>query len=182
LEQAEIITVPSDYQHPLFFSSNQINLSYPESFEEAMRTIPFIYEITKLEFRKEDATKPWEAGEHAVIHKVLKLWEEEQKVLNSLFEVRNRKEAQGPMMWSIVYFLNCLFWSNGQRVPGVTKLREKYHSLSIKPINVEERLEFIIQKPSHYHSYIQLSELFTEFKKQYYKQQIINVSKSKKAT
>jgi len=175
--QAEFIKVPSAYQHRLFFSSNQIKFTQIEGFEEAMETIPFIYELTSLELGIEGIKKPWEDKGHTVIPKLLKLWEEKQKVLNLLFEERKRKETKEPMMWSIVIFLNFLFWSNGQNVSGLTNLQESVHSIPFKPINVVERLGFIIENPGQYHSFIQLSELFTEYKKQYYKQKLLSVSK-----
>ncbi|BCE15095.1 hypothetical protein RSC3_02451 [Bacillus paralicheniformis] len=45
-------------------------------------------------------------------------------------------------------------------------------------MNWTERLEFILQKPTQYHCFIQLDELFTEMKKQFYKYVTINHKKA----
>ena len=45
--------------------------------------------------------------------------------------------------------------------------------LKIKPINIRERLDYIIQNPNKFHSFIQLSELFVEMEKLFRKQQVL---------
>jgi len=57
-----------------------------------------------------------------------------------------------------------LFWVN-RRPVNVAEWKGRLPELEIKPLNVEERLSFIIKKPGAYFSYIQLEELFIELNK-----------------
>ena len=50
----------------------------------------------------------------------------------------------------------------------------------IKPVNVEERLGFIVSRPKLFHSYKQLAELFAEQEKQFAKQTVLNRTKNKR--
>jgi hypothetical protein len=77
------------------------------------------------------------------------------------------------MELSIGYFFECLFGVNGYTVPELTNWQQEINHLRIKPINVSERLEFIMDKPNNYHSFVQLSQLFEEFTKQYYKSLVL---------
>jgi hypothetical protein len=45
--------------------------------------------------------------------------------------------------------------------------------LQRKPVNCEERLLFVINKPTQYHSFVQLQQLFDELEKIYYKAQTV---------
>jgi hypothetical protein len=47
--------------------------------------------------------------------------------------------------------------------------QEEMKRFKHKPINAEERLDFVIKKPAMYHSFIQLQQLFSECHKLYYK-------------
>jgi len=67
------------------------------------------------------------------------------------------------------YFVAFLFWTNETNVPGILNLEQEIKQLRIKPINISERLDFIMSKPDNYHSFVQLCQLFEEFTKQYYK-------------
>ncbi|MGY4787825.1 YpoC family protein [Bacillus sp. OHL2] len=60
----------------------------------------------------------------------------------------------------------------------------KQETFPVAPINWTERLEFILLKPTQYHCFIQLDELYTELKKQYGKYEALKKSDSsvKKST
>lgn len=74
--------------------------------------------------------------------------------------------ALQPMKKGIGIFLQAVFWSNHvpARLNGLN-----FDKLKVKPINVYERLEFIMNRPGNYHSFIQLSELMAEQEKQFVK-------------
>ncbi|MFD2445822.1 YpoC family protein [Bacillus sp. CGMCC 1.16607] len=97
---------------------------------------------------------------------LLDQWSELKLKLIQLFENRDRKNTLGPMQEGIDLFLNFLSWSN-----DIVRddLSMNYSALHWKPVNVNERLEFIKQRPNLYHSFIQLVELMSEQEKQYRK-------------
>lgn len=73
------------------------------------------------------------------------------------------------MLKGVCYLIAAFHWTMGEPVETLkweTLIRKNF---PVKPINWTERVEFILQKPTQYHCFIQLDELFTEMKKQYYK-------------
>ncbi len=78
---------------------------------------------------------------------------------------------------SITAFLSFLYAVNDKHPKNKEELNKELDSLQYKPINVKERLEFIMKKPHQYHSFIQLTELFHELEKLNAKKQIIKQKK-----
>ena len=74
-------------------------------------------------------------------------------------------------------FFEFLFWTNEREVPNFIPTKQDFSTLHIKPINLTERIFFILSKLEHYHSFIQLSQLFDEFTKQYYKKILMDKQK-----
>jgi hypothetical protein len=92
-------------------------------------------------------------------------WKEEKQVIEEIFKKRGKAKAR--VQKGISLFIQLLHLVNDQaEVIDPLDLSQ----LKIKPINVQERLDFIIKRPSLYHSFIQLNELMTELEKQYIKQ------------
>jgi hypothetical protein len=98
-------------------------------------------------------------------------WEKLRDELENLFRHRDQKAALHVMRKGIGLFIQFLYWSNEKQVI-VSKL-EPLANLEIKPVNVDERIGFIISRPNLYHSYRQLSELITEQEKLYAKQKVV---------
>ncbi|HHY73204.1 MAG TPA: hypothetical protein GX497_08250 [Bacillus bacterium] len=98
-----------------------------------------------------------------------KLWDSERTKLAHLFRNRNKQAAFSPMNKQIVNFLDLLNIINDMKFVNGGDILENMEKLDVKPINCKERLSFLMESPSHYHSFIQLSELFTELEKQYRK-------------
>lgn len=103
----------------------------------------------------------------AYISRVFKGWREDAPSIAQHFKKRDRKSAKEPMIYQLSRFLQVLFWVNGR---SVSQEDLKYWDEAVKnlehlPVNAVERLSFIFEQPDHYHSYIQLSELFLEWEK-----------------
>ena len=47
-------------------------------------------------------------------------------------------------------------------------------ALQIKPINIRERVDYIVRNPNKFHSFIQLSEAFVEMEKLFRKHAVMN--------
>lgn len=152
--------VPNEFVHPLFFRAGDNVQASDAPFPEAMKHVYFYYDII--------GTKaPWEEIESLAA--VFPLWYEERDRLESCFAKRDRASAREPMIRGLSYFLVCLHWLNGKRVEQVNEWEKAIAALAVKPVNVIERLQFIFARPDLYHSFIQLSELFHETEKLYYK-------------
>ncbi|MBB5323359.1 hypothetical protein HNQ34_000436 [Anoxybacillus tepidamans] len=156
--------VPTEFVHPPFFrEGDTIEKTSDVPFPYQMKTVYFYYDIVS------STPLPWEQIEQS-IPAVLELWNDEKEQLEACFAKRNRAAAREPMIRGLSYLIVCLFWLNGKRTQNVRTWEKEIEALALKPINCVERLQFIFSRCDVYHSFIQLSELFEEVTKLFYKQ------------
>ncbi|PLS03577.1 YpoC family protein [Neobacillus cucumis] len=105
---------------------------------------------------------------------ILAEWEDIKGQLEPLFHARNLINTKEWVEKGINLFLQFLYLTNHDNSTPNQKI--SYHQLSFKPVNLEERLEFIQSRPGLYHSYRQLSELMNEQEKQFVKSNIVKKS------
>lgn len=162
------VNVPEELKHPLFFPTGEI--TWEKSDESCLNVrVPFIYEAAF--FTGNPGLKPWENYKQS-IPALLNEWEKIKEPLQEYFAKRRKKEAAVLMKTATAYFLEFLFWTNGKPVKLFPRI--SYEELEFVPVNIEERLEFIIARQNLYHSSVQLVELFHEMKKLYAKLTVIN--------
>ncbi|MEC2058924.1 MULTISPECIES: YpoC family protein [Bacillus] len=116
---------------------------------------------------------PWEdRGKYVPL--LFNVWEDIKESLLPVFQTRKSRCDQNDMLKGIVCLLASFHWTAGERVKSFdwAELTEK--SFPAMPINWAERVEFILLKPTQYHCFIQLDELFTEMKKHFYKYHAMN--------
>ncbi|MBT2694193.1 YpoC family protein [Bacillus sp. ISL-55] len=106
---------------------------------------------------------------------VLSEWGQCKNELDDYFKNRDSDRALPLMKRAIELFEQFLIRSNNLSP-------DKYciKDCKIKPVNVEERLGFIVSRPKLFHSYKQLVELFAEQEKQVAKQAALNRAKNKR--
>lgn len=102
---------------------------------------------------------------------LIKEWRDIKDQLEILFRERDQQNVKKLMDQGINLFIQFISLSNGFPV----SLDEPYtpNQYEFKPVNVEERLGFIMSRPALYHSYRQLSELMIEQEKLYVKSNIL---------
>lgn len=110
-----------------------------------------------------DASFPWESDNHAV-ENLLASWTTIHQELKRQFEEREHASLE-KMQAGIAAFIKLLFWTNEEPV-NMQFLSEKAATLAYKPVNIGDRLSFILSRPKSYQSFIQLSELMIEQQKQ----------------
>lgn len=108
--------------------------------------------------------KSFDTQEH-ILALLIRRWNELFLSLKSAFEKRETHQIGLPMEEGMKVFIEFLFLSNGKSVQQTSNLE----MLDFFPVNLAERLHFIESRPSSYHSFIQLSELFREQEKLYAK-------------
>ncbi|MFC7783580.1 MULTISPECIES: YpoC family protein [unclassified Rossellomorea] len=157
-----ILNIPSQLIDPFFFPDSEVRV-------DASHIIPdepfFAYEILYFN-EKALSILPW-VDRELFISIILKSWGEGQKCLKTLFKERS-KNTLHPMKKSISQFYMLLYWSNSLPVQLNSDI-SPINKLSIKPVNVVERMTFIRNNPNLFHSFIQLSQLFEEQHKQFAK-------------
>ncbi|MCM3724370.1 hypothetical protein M3226_01470 [Neobacillus cucumis] len=101
---------------------------------------------------------------------ILAEWEGIQKQLAPLFRARDSKNTKKWMERGINLYLQFLYLTNHETYPPIN--RKRYDQFLFKPVNLEERIEFIKSRPEFYPSYRQLTELMNEQEKQFAKSNI----------
>ena len=155
----QVVQIPDEFRCMPFFEGDIEKIIYhtDESFVQLIESHYFLFDI-------EEQYKPWNEIEMS-IPAVLDIWKEKKEDISISFRNRKRKEAREPMIHFAAHLLSILYWLNGQPVSGLKDMKSKIEELQIKPINFMERYSFIIEQPNHYHSYIQLAQLYVEIEK-----------------
>jgi hypothetical protein len=98
---------------------------------------------------------------------MFKEWKVKSPSIAAYFKNRDRNKAKEPMIYFFQQFLRTLFWGNRKTANelDLIKWKENVKELDRLPVNAVERLSFIEEQPDHYQSFIQLSELFSEWEK-----------------
>ncbi|WP_052404788.1 YpoC family protein [Bacillus rubiinfantis] len=119
------------------------------------------------------------SSEENAVSSIMKQWGIIKKKLDSLHHDRHHHQIKPLMEEGISLFIQLLFLTNEiDFLPG-TALDE--NQLTHKPVNLRERLDFIIARPQLYHSFRQLSELMAEMEKLQAKKMIQKKSSSRKS-
>jgi hypothetical protein len=105
------------------------------------------------------------------IPQLIKEWKDIKDQLEILFRERDQQNAKKLMDQGINLFIQFISLSNG--FPASLDKPFTPNQYDFKPVNVEERLGFIMSRPALYHSYRQLSELMVEQEKLYVKSNIL---------
>ncbi|MDP4163947.1 MAG: hypothetical protein Q8898_12665 [Bacillota bacterium] len=158
--QEKKMKVPPELMHPFFFPDKEIHINVPD--REFTLHENFMYEM--FYYHGENAIRPWEQPETA-IPLVIKEWDHLKNVLEHLHSQRDQSTILIHMKKGIGLFLQFLYWSNDEAV----KLNDEtvIDNFIYKPVNVQERLNFLLSRPRLYHSFIQLAELIKEQEKQF---------------
>jgi hypothetical protein len=158
------LSVPPELKNGFFFSSDKIKMEMPEK----KLTDNFVYEL--LYYHGIDGWKPWENQEESFLF-LMEEWEGVREQLEELYRNRDQNNARSAMKKGIGLFIQLLFWANDQPV----LLKEPIPSIPLvyQPVNLSERLAFIMSRPNLFHSFRQLSELIVEQEKLYVKKSIL---------
>lgn len=157
------IEVPAELKHPFFFPDGSILLAIDHEATLNLE-IPFMYEAAF--FSGIEAHKPWLHSSES-ISALLTEWEKVKEAIRIPLQKRDKRSVIPPMRKGIGLFLQFLHWANGQPTKLCPEIA--YHLLEIKPVNVQERLDFVMERPGLHHSYMQLRELMIELEKGYEK-------------
>lgn len=159
MSQKVTIAVPSELRHPVFFPSGKI--SWDPNDEKTLNvSAPFIYEAAY--YAGKESLKPWK-NPRSGISLLLDEWAKLKGPLEEIFSRREKELAADMMRRAAALFLEFLFWANGR--PVRLSPRIPYEELEFAPVNIAERMDFIIARLDLYHSSVQLIELFKEMEK-----------------
>ncbi|WP_078380222.1 YpoC family protein [Sutcliffiella halmapala] len=162
--------LPGSFLHPLFYEAkDRIELT---SFHwNDCITTPFKYDLA-YSLGMAPLHLPWENNNETVPLLFLG-WKELEGELTQFHENRESIKVKVKMTQAIALLLQALFWLNRQPVRSLQEWQKEVNLLQYKPVNIEERLDFVMKRPELYHAFIQLQQLFSECTKLFYKVKII---------
>jgi hypothetical protein len=175
-----VYQVPESFRYAPFYSMDAIFICDDDyvDLEKKLKTEPFYFDILYLVGEKLTEV-PWEYIERS-IPAVFKQWKELKPQLQEKFTQRkSSKQNEAAFIHALSLFIIGLFWTNETHVKGLYVRNMMISSLIQKPVNCEERLLFVIDKPTQYHSFVQLQQLFDELEKIYHRGRAIKQMKRK---
>ncbi|MBP0724178.1 hypothetical protein J5Y03_03150 [Bacillus sp. RG28] len=163
----KIIFIPSQFRIEPFYDNS---LEIRELNEKSKLTIPFYNEINIVNqiCNKEELIQNAES----LIIDMIDYWKEIKPSISEMFRMRKKEQAKDLMISCVANMISILSWMNQVVILDLRNLQVEINKLPIKPLNFQERLSFLLNQPNHYHSLIQLTGLYEEIEKQYYKQKI----------
>jgi len=131
--------------------------------KDILRINPLAFDLSSEPLLDE---QPWQKTEEFV-PLMFDLWNELKDNMLPRFQTRKSRCEEDDMLQGIVSMIAMFYWIKGEKLQTVDWEEIKQQTFPVAPINWTERLEFILLKPTQYHCFIQLDELYTELKKQY---------------
>ncbi|KML16107.1 hypothetical protein VK97_08480 [Bacillus sp. LK10] len=131
--------------------------------KDMLRINPLAFDLSSEPLLDE---QPWQKTEEFV-PLMFDLWNELKDNMLPRFQTRKSRCEEDDMLQGIVSMIAMFYWIKGEKLQTVDWEEIKQQTFPVAPINWTERLEFILLKPTQYHCFIQLDELYTELKKQY---------------
>jgi hypothetical protein len=168
MNNSQTIIVPKEW----LILTTQTEIIWDDEYNKTFNSkIPMLYEGANLNGIQ--SFKPWTSPLETV-PKLLLEWNQVKMVIQDGFTKRDLFRTGTPMKVGIGLLFEAVFWTNYQPVDVDMIILE---SLDIKPINIRERLDYILLNPNKFHSFIQLTELFSEMEKLFKKQEVIKKAK-----
>ncbi|WP_221565147.1 YpoC family protein [Alkalihalobacillus sp. TS-13] len=153
------IQLPDKFIHPLFGNDD---LTYDETMNTVeLMEVPFLLDLL-------DETEQFQQrniDRSVLCTSLFERWREEKVEISKMFSQRNRQAARPKMIAGIRWFITLIYWTNKKKVKRLTHLKEELTLMEIQPVNLYERLSFLMGNPDHYQSFIQLSQLYDEIEK-----------------
>ncbi|MBM7604387.1 hypothetical protein JOC75_002390 [Metabacillus crassostreae] len=159
--------IPAAFLFPPFDKNCGGFITFNETTQlvEVLQREPFYYDIL-FNINQASSYKPWKTPTF-VLQEIFEL---QHSLMNQIKEgFRSRKPNKDLLIKLLSLFIISLFWLNKQPVKSLDIKGMEIDKLLRKPVNCEERLTFILKKPTQYHAFIQLEQLFIELEKIYAK-------------
>ncbi|MEI5907229.1 YpoC family protein [Bacillus spongiae] len=153
------IIIPNELVHPVFYSQNTHVFLREEDLSHLASPHYFYYELVYYSGEKYEDSFPWQDPK-PYLKEMVDDWSTLQETISNQIK-QGEKVLDNHMKKGISFLFMLVFWSN--KTPVILDNWQKHmESLEIKAFNLCERVEFILLRPTSYHSFIQLGELIKE--------------------
>jgi hypothetical protein len=170
-ENMKKLQIPLEIYHPFFFSEKEICIGLSEQSLGIGKN--FYHEL--LYYNRIETERPWSSPAR-FLPLIQNEWGKVKPDIEDMHHQRKKAGINEAMIKGIGLFLQYLYWSNGK--PVNIKDLPVFANIRIKPVNLEERVGFIVARPGLYQSYVQLCELMIEQEKHFAKHNMINKASS----
>ncbi len=170
----EVWKIPIEFKFAPFFSQqSSFHSQKGSNILDILLNEPFYYDMLHVVQGKTDIA-PWKNPKEFV-PLVITQWKLLKGKTRETFKHKHRtQESNCLVIQCLALFIICLYWSNHRPVKGLNPTNMEITGLQRKPVNCEERLLFILVKPTQYHAFIQLEQLFDECEKSFSKAMALN--------
>ncbi|UCZ54819.1 hypothetical protein LGQ02_08770 [Bacillus shivajii] len=111
--------------------------------------------------------EPWQSPQCS-IKRISAAWKEEgQELLKECFQNRDRKTARPIMLQYTSLYIQAMFWANSHAVETLENIPSQLNEFSYSPMNIQERISFVLDSPDHYHAFTTLDQLYQESMKKW---------------
>ncbi|MCM3713549.1 hypothetical protein M3202_05595 [Alkalihalobacillus oceani] len=150
--------IPASFRRPPFFQKEtELTPAQAQSFPETLLKTPFYYDLTQEE-------RPW-LHKRETVPLLFALWRQIEPQLAACYSERKPQAAKQRMIAMSALYMNCLWWSHGRPVTSLHQLEETSEALLYKPVNIGERLHYVLSDLPRFHAFLQLKALFDEQQK-----------------
>ncbi|EUJ49400.1 YpoC family protein [Paenilisteria rocourtiae] len=149
-----------ELMHPLFRTPHVAT----EEIDEGsifVTGLPFWQE--QLFYTRGRGEMPWHTNPEQACRRLAKQWRNVVQELDASFKLREKPDLS-IIRDGLGIYLSMLFWSN-RRPVQLDELDKHMKTLELVPMNLEERLHFIMDKSDGYPAFKQLNELVQEQRK-----------------
>jgi hypothetical protein len=95
-------------------------------------------------------------------------WNDNGKPLIKAFlKNRDRFNAKPLMIQYAAIYIQCNHWVDGKPVEDLHRIASIIQHMSYAPVNLEDRLNFILESAGHHHAFTALDQLYTESAKKW---------------
>ncbi|MGM7701643.1 YpoC family protein [Pseudalkalibacillus sp. Hm43] len=157
------VSIPETFKNPLFFPDGDFIYDDQCNLEQ-LAAVPFLIDLLYYQGKFEQEELKYEQ----LVGNLFYLWEKEKTEIADDFKRRDRTAARSKMIKGIGWYLSLLHWMDGRGVDDLTDIFQSISKATVQPVNLNERLSFILDAPDHYQSFIQLSALFDETEKKWH--------------
>ncbi|MGG4491922.1 YpoC family protein [Metabacillus idriensis] len=170
-----LINLPDAFKAEPFFSKDDLTilLNSAGTAEEIIKANPLYFDI----FYKANMPidfYPWKNPELSI--RILEdEWLSIKETIKSGISSNRRKADKGQMIKGISILICMIHWSNDIPVHHLHIEGYDLTSFAAKPVNLSERLMYVLLKPEQFHSFIQLDQLIEETAKQYHKKRAMSI-------
>lgn len=165
----EEIIIPDTFcVAPFYKKADKILVTKNPSLQSYWEEGYFLYDIlSMLDNENAKVLSPWDKREE-LVQQVLLLWKNEgEPFLRDCFHKRNRDKARPMMLKFTSIYIQTMFWLTKTRVPQLQNITDELEKLPFAPMNLKERMDFVLQAPDHHHSFTTLVQLFDESRKKW---------------